>query len=154
MLSAGLLLNAGVTVWDLLHFGREELFNWGSSQNGVSAYLLQGALAYLRLGLTALLVPVLWIVAWRARAAGSRIAWVIGPLCGLLVVWGCGWMMGAPSDGSDPKRLGVVHDAGVPSWISAADVVAPYAVHVGAAGAVLLTLSAFITRAEPAARGS
>ncbi|WP_326559658.1 hypothetical protein [Micromonospora sp. NBC_01796] len=146
VLTAGLLLNAGVTVWDLLHF--KALFNYGSSQNGAIAYLLEGAFAYLRLSVTTLLVPILWIAARRARVAGSRSPGVIGPICGVLAVCGGGWVVAAPNDGSDPKRLGIVHDAGVPNWISVADVVAPYAVLIGAVGAVLLTLSAFMTWAR------
>lgn len=142
VLNAGLLLHASVTVWDLLHL--KELFNAGSSQNGAIAYLWLGAFAYLRLGVTTLLVPILWITARRARVAESRSPGIIGPICGFLAICGGGWVVAAPNDGSDPKRLGVVHDAGVPSWISVADVVAPYAVLIGATGAVLLVLSAFI----------
>ncbi|MBB4958586.1 hypothetical protein [Micromonospora polyrhachis] len=101
-------------------------------------------------------MPILWIAARRARVAGSRSPGIIGPICGFLTACGGGWVVAAPNDGSDPKQLGIVHDAGVPSWISMADAgvpswismadaVVPYAVLIGATGAVLLALSAFIT---------
>ncbi|WP_244200275.1 hypothetical protein [Micromonospora arborensis] len=151
VLSAGLLINAAATVWDLLHF--KELFNYGSSMNGATAYLLEGAFAYLRLGVTAVLVPILWIAARRARVAGSRSPGIIGPVCGLLAAYGVVGALAAPNDGSDPKRLGIVHDAGVPSWISATDAAAPYAVLIGAGGAMLLVLLAIITWVRTSFRG-
>ncbi|MEO3744101.1 hypothetical protein [Plantactinospora sp. B5E13] len=144
VLNAGLLLNAAVTVWDLLHI--KELLNYGDSQNGAIAFLLEAAFAYLRLGVTAVLVPTLWIAARRARVPGSRSPRIIGPICGFFAVCGGGWVLTLPiNDGSDPKRLGIVHDARVPSWVSVSDVVAPYAVLIGATGAVLLVLWAFTT---------
>jgi hypothetical protein len=144
VLSVGLLLRAAVTVWDLLHF--RELLNYGNSMNGASAYLLEGAFAYLRLGLTAVLVPILWIAARRAGVAGSRSPGVIAPICGLLAAYGVGGVLVPPNDGSDPKLLGIVHDGRMPTWISVPDVVAPYAILIGAGCAVLLLLLAFITR--------
>lgn len=150
VLNAGLLLNAAVTVWDLLHI--QELFNYGTSQNGAIAYLLEVGFAYLRLGVTAVLVPALWIAARRTRVPGSRAPGIIGPVCGFLAVCGGGWVLALPiNDGSNPKRLGIVHDARVPHWISVSDVVAPYAVLVGATGAVLLVLWAFTNWARPGA---
>lgn len=151
VLSAGLLLNAAVTVWDLLHIN--ELFNYGESQNGAIAFLLEAAFAYLRLGVTAVLVPALWVAARRARVPGSRSPGFIGPVCGFLAVCGGGWVAALPiNDGSNPKHLGIVHDAGVPHWISVSDVVAPYAVLIGATTAALLVLWAFASRARAGAR--
>jgi hypothetical protein len=67
---------------------------------------------------------------------------------GVLTVCGAGWLVVAPNDGSDPRRLGLVHGADVPGWIRFADAVAPPAVLVGAAGATLLVLVAFLAWAR------
>lgn len=142
VLAAGLLVHGAVTVWDLVHF--EEIFYGGTSQNGAVAYLFETGFAYLRLTVTAVLVPVLWVAARRASRPGSRSPGVVGPLCGFLTVCGGGWVAVAPNDGSDPRRLGLVHGPGVPGWITVADAVAPYAVLAGAAGATLLVVVAFI----------
>lgn len=144
VLSAGLLINAGVTIWDLRNF--DELMNYGRSMNGSIAALYELAFAYFQLILTAVLVPVLWIAARRARLAGSRSPGFIGLVCGMLAMCGGGWAVAPPNDGSDPKRLGVVHDAGVPGWVSVADVAAPFAVLLGAAGAALLVCWMLVVR--------
>ncbi|MET8040682.1 hypothetical protein ABZU25_07425 [Micromonospora sp. NPDC005215] len=152
VLSVGLLFRAAVTVWDLRHF--TELFNGGSSMNGAMASLLEGGFAYLRLGLTAVLVPILWIAARRAGVAGSRSPGVIGPVCGLLAAYGAVGVLAPPNDGSDPKRLGIVHVDRMPTWISVVDVTAPYAILIGAGGALLLVLLAFITWVRTHTRGA
>lgn len=152
VLTVGLLLRAAVTVWDLLHF--TELFNYGSSMSGSIASLMEEAFAYLRLVLTAVLVPILWIAARRVGVAGSRWPGIIAPFCGLLAAYGAGGVLAPPNDGSDPHRLGIVHDSRMPTWVSVLDVVAPYAILIGAGGALLLLILAFVIRVRTGARGA
>lgn len=141
VLCAGMLLNAASTVWDLLHLGTS--FNSGDSQNGAIAYLLEGLFAWVRLIGTAVLVPVLWVSARNAHRPGSRGAGVVGPFALLLAA--CGGLLFDPNDGSDPRRLGIVHGPGAPAWITVTDIVAPAMIVTGALGALFLVLAAFVT---------
>ncbi|MEU8180453.1 hypothetical protein AB0B86_06700 [Micromonospora sp. NPDC049047] len=152
VLSVGLLLRAAGTVWDLVHFN--ELFNYGSSMSGSLASLMEEVFAYLRLVLTAVLLPILWIAARRVAVAESRWPGIIAWVCGVLAAYGAAGVLATPNDGSDPNQLGIVHDDTTPTWISVLDVAAPYAILIGAGGAVLLLLLAFLTRVRAGARGA
>ncbi|MFG1838423.1 hypothetical protein ACGFH8_08320 [Micromonospora sp. NPDC049175] len=152
VLTVGLLLRAAVTVWDRLHF--TELFNYGNSMSGSLAAVVEKSLAYLGLALTAVLVPILWIGARRVGVAGSRWPGTIGWVCGVLAAFGAVGVSGPPNDGSDPKRLGIVHDSGTPTWVSVLDVVAPYAILIGAGGAVLLLLLTVVVRVRAGVRAA
>jgi hypothetical protein len=142
ILCAGLLLDAAATVWDLAHF--DAIFNYGNSQAGAIASAWVGGLTYLKLGVTAVAVPGLWVAARRARLPGSRSPGVVGPVCVLLAGRGAVGILGGTNDGTDPNRLGIVHDTTAPAWISASDAIVPYAVFAGAAGAAFLVWRAFL----------
>ncbi|MEU8083457.1 hypothetical protein AB0B57_07560 [Micromonospora sp. NPDC049101] len=90
----------------------------------------------------------------RVGVAGSRWPGTIGWVCGLLAAFGAAGVSGPPNDGSDPKRLGIVHDSGTPTWINILDVVAPYAILIGAGGAVLLLLLTLVFRVRAGVRAA
>lgn len=139
-LSVGLLLNFGLTIYDLTH---RELFYDGDPvrMNGALAFLLALAAGVGQLVSTPIILAVLVWGTARLRVAGTRGRGVLDGVCvGLLLLCGL-WYRSAPRDrvGGD---LGWVHDAAAPGWVRLTAIVSPLLV-VGAAALMIVLLRLF-----------